>query len=180
MNSTLRLIRTGTLAALLSTSAARATVYYWDTTSTGLWATGANWSNNATSGGTTGTVPLSTDTVVFDQSSVNGAEIIQLNAPASIAGITFNNTGTTNLVSNGSAQTLTLGTGGINIAGGAGAVTLGDGTAANNVLISLSAGNQTWTNASSNAFTISDTAAPSPALRGLRLISIRWVLASFR
>jgi len=51
--------------------------YYWNTAS-GTWLTGANWSDNATSGGTTGVVPGIPDTVTFNQTSVNGAETISL------------------------------------------------------------------------------------------------------
>src|SRR4051812_31506586 len=74
---------------------AQATTYYWDTTVTGTWATGANWSTTATTGGATGIVPTVTDLAVFNQSSVNGAETVQLGAPASVGGVTFVNTGTT-------------------------------------------------------------------------------------
>ena len=38
----LHLVRAGALAALLAASSAQATVYSWDTTSTGLWAAAAS------------------------------------------------------------------------------------------------------------------------------------------
>ena len=98
-------------ASLLTSSAAHAVVYYWDTTMTGLWSDGANWSTNAAAGGPFGVVPLATDTAFFNQSSVNGPEIIQLGGATSIAGITFANTGTTQIqASAAGTQTLTVGT----------------------------------------------------------------------
>lgn len=135
-------LRMAAFAAALSCSPqlARASTYYWDTTTTGLWTTGANWSNDATSGGTTGTVPLATDTVVFNQSSINGSEIVQFSADATVGGITFSNTGTTLLQSNNTTtRTLTLGASGITVNSGAGAVTMGDTTNALNVALSQSA-----------------------------------------
>ena len=131
---------------------AQATIYYWDT-ATGTWNTGANWSTTSTSGGTTGTVPTSTDSAVFNQSSVNGAETVSLNQAQSITGITFNNTGTTLLESSSSTpETLTLGTGGITVASTAGAVTIGDPTDTLNLALS---GSQIWTNNSTaNTFTV--------------------------
>ncbi|MFA4943193.1 MAG: PEP-CTERM sorting domain-containing protein [Lentisphaeria bacterium] len=140
------------LAVGAAAPSAQAATYYWDTITTGTWETGANWSNNATSGGTTGTVPLSTDLAVFNQSSVNGAETVNLTQDESIAGITFNNTGTTLLESDSAtARALTV-SGGITMAAGAGAVTVGDATNTMNVV--LGAG-QTWTNNSTtNALTV--------------------------
>jgi len=134
-------ILAGSVAALLafqSLPEAKAASYYWDTTTTGLWATGANWSDNPASGGTTGFVPGTGDTVVFNQSSVNGNETVQLNAATSIAGMTFNNTGTTLIASDSATpRTLTLGkapgsaittvaaNNTINVAATAGPVTIG-------------------------------------------------------
>jgi len=128
-----------------------AAIYYWNTTTTGPWATGASWSDNAASGGNTGTVPGSGDTAYFNQSSVNGAETVQLSGATSITGMTFANTGTTTLLSSGGAQTLSLGTSGITINSGTGAVTLGDPTNTLNLAVS---GSQSWTNNSSNVLTI--------------------------
>ncbi len=152
------------LSSMLAPRSAAAAVYYWDTTTTGTWSTGANWSNNASSGGTTGTVPLSTDTVLFNQSSVNGNETVQLSQAQSIAGMTFANTGTTLLdSSSATTQTLTLGTSGITINSGTGAITLGNGTNQMNIAL---IGNQSWANNSSSLLTvtsnITNTANTSP------------------
>ena len=138
----------GSLLVISMVQAAQATTYWWDTF-IGSWGTGANWSD-AASGGTTGTVPLAGDSVIFNQSPVNGASTVTLDAARSIAGITFNNTGTTAITNGAGANTLTLGTGGVTIASGAGAVTL-------NSAIKLD-GNQTWSNASTtNPFLVSST-----------------------
>lgn len=141
------------LVSLSFAHAVSAAPYYWDTTS-GSWGAGANWSDNATSGGTTGAVPGALDSVFFNQSSVNGAEVITLDADRLIDGITFNNTGTTAIVPGTSGTItpgiLTVGTGGITIASGAGAVTLNTATKLG--------GNQTWINNSTiNPFTFSST-----------------------
>ncbi|MFA6959279.1 MAG: autotransporter-associated beta strand repeat-containing protein [Opitutaceae bacterium] len=131
---------------------AHAATYYWDTTTTSLWATGANWSNDAVSGGTTGTVTTSADTAVFNQSSLNGNEIVQFGADAAVDGIIFSNTGTTSLQSNSStSRTLTLGVNGITVDSAAGAVTIGDAT---NILdVAFSQPSTTFTLNGSNSLT---------------------------
>src|SRR5256885_4463041 len=84
-----------TVLSTLITPPAPATTYYWNTTTAGTWATGNNWSDDPNTAGNVGIVPLSTDTAFFNQSSVNGAEIIQFDVATAISGITFANTGTT-------------------------------------------------------------------------------------
>ena len=158
-----------TAAMLALGTSAQAYNYYWDTTTAGSWADVANWSDNPTAGGT-GTVPSPTDSAVFNQSSVNGATVVTMDNDRSILGLTFGNTGSTALTAGGTARTLTLGTGGITLASGAGPVTLGDGTAANNVLLSLTSGQQTWTNNSASNFTINNTAASFTRATGSSLI----------
>ena len=135
-------------------SSQAATTYYWTATGTNTWQTGpgTDWSTTSTSGGTTGVAPTSADSVVFNQSTVNGTEIVQLNAATAINGMTFANTGSTTLESSSSTtETLTLGTGGITVNSGAGVVTIGNATNALNIDLS---GNQSWTNGSSNVLTI--------------------------
>jgi fibronectin-binding autotransporter adhesin len=142
------------VGGLLEARHAMANVYYWDTTTTGDWSTGADWSDTATTGGTTGVVPLSTDSVVFNQSSVTGTETVTLSGATSISGITFANTGTTLLDSSTSTtQTLTLATGGITVNSGAGAVTLGNATNQMNIVLT---GNQSIINNSTNTLTITN------------------------
>lgn len=129
-----------------------AATLYWDTTSTDVWSNGADWSNNPTTGGATGSVPLSTDSAYFSQSSKYGNITVQLDGSTSIFGITFANTGTTLIDANAAGtQTLTLGTGGLTFNRGAGAVTIGHAT--NQVNITLD-GAQAWTNNSTGLFTV--------------------------
>ncbi|MCE9544995.1 MAG: autotransporter-associated beta strand repeat-containing protein [Planctomycetia bacterium] len=138
------------LGSVLS-SPAQATTYYWDTTTTGTWANGANWSLDPVTGGTTGTPPSSGDSVVFNQSSVNGNETVQLNAATSITGLTFGNTGTTLIDSDSATSRALTINGGITVNSGAGAVTIGN--AANPAPITLGAA-QSWTNNSSSLLTV--------------------------
>jgi len=140
--------------------------YYWDTTTTGLWTTGSNWSTDPT-GSPAGTVApsssITADSAVFNGSGVNGNETIQLSGNASIAGITFNNTGATLLQSTTTtaSQTITIGAGGITMAANAGNVTF-DTINKLNVTIGAS---QTWMNNNAaaslsglNSFTIGGNA----------------------
>jgi autotransporter-associated beta strand protein len=142
-------------SAWLLASHAHAATYYWNN-GNGVFQTGANWSNNAGSGGTTGTAPadsVNTDQAVFNQSSVNGNQTVQFSANWAINGITFNNTGTTTIQSDSaSSRVLTMGNGGIVINTNAGAVTLGN-SGANPLSVTLGA-NNVWTNESSALFTV--------------------------
>jgi len=134
------------ILALGSVPPALASSYYWDTTTTGLWTTGSNWSTSST-GSPAGTVApsssITADSAVFNGSSVNGNETIQLSAATSIAGITFNNTGTTTIASTTVAeQKITIGAGGITMAANAGNVTF---DTVNKAAVTIGA-NQTWLN----------------------------------
>ncbi len=150
-------LATAAIFALQFAPIAQATPYYWDSTVTGTWATGAKWSTNSTGSPAGTVVPLATDTAFFNGSGVNGAETVQLAADASIAGITFNNTGTT-LIDSSTTTThkLSIGTGGITVAATAGAVTIGN--AANLTTVALT-GNQIWTNNSGNTLSVITNAA---------------------
>ena len=143
------------LAALLASPSTPAATIYWDGTGTG-WDVAANWSTavGATTPNPTA-IPGAADVANFSISTITStAQTVNLNANQSAAGLSFlgTNTATTTLLGGGTSRTLTLGNSGINIASGAGAVTLGNGTAGNNVSITL-AGGQTWTNNSANVFT---------------------------
>ena len=147
----------GTLALAIAVcpQLAVAATLYWDTTTTGLWTDGANWSDNATSGGTTGVAPANSttaDTAVFNQSSVNGSTTVQFSASRSIAGLVFGNTGETVLLSDSTtARLLTLGAGGITVNANAGAVTLGNAASPLTLGIAL---NQSFTNNASTTLTV--------------------------
>jgi autotransporter-associated beta strand protein len=133
---------------------AQAATWWWNTITTGTWTNAALWSNAAT-GGSTGAGPANsttTDVVVFNQTSTNGAVTALLGQDQSIGGITGTNTGATTIQSSTTTlRTLTLGTSGIAVNAGAGAFTIGATGSAVNVAIS---GTQSWTNNSSNIFTV--------------------------
>ncbi|MEI6674103.1 MAG: autotransporter-associated beta strand repeat-containing protein, partial [Verrucomicrobiota bacterium] len=149
--SAYRLVRAGSrnlaiaLVSLLAVNAAQSASLYWDGIATD-WATNTNWWTTVSGTTNPATAPLATDSVVFNGTGVNGPMNVQLGAAAIITGMTFNNTGTTLIDSSSTtARTLTLGTGGITINSGAGAVTLGDATNTMNIVLN---GMQTWTVAS--------------------------------
>jgi hypothetical protein len=145
-------------AAFLLNSADAATIY-WDGThsndNTNGWNATASWST--ASGATTPdptAVPGIGDDVVFNISTVNTAQIVDLNGGGnsnsqSANSLLFRSTGTVLIQEGGDSagHTFTIGGGGLTINSGAGAVTIG-GTAANgkqNVGIIINA-NQNWAN----------------------------------
>ena len=136
---------------IISAIPLHASTYYWDTTVTGKWSTGANWSTNP-KGTPAGTVSpsssITSHTVVFNGSSINGDEIVQLDATTRIRGITFSNTGTTDIVSSpDTPRSLTIGSSGITVNSLAGAVTIGSV----DMPVPVTLGeDQAWTNHSSN------------------------------
>lgn len=110
----------------LAATPAQAATYWWNTTD-GLWTNSANWSN-AASGGTTGTVPANStaDVAIFNQTAVNGNEIISLATSSTVGSIQVNNTGSTAFQSDSAtSRTLTLGASGLVMNAGAGPVTIG-------------------------------------------------------
>ena len=140
------------LAALLCLSrpVAAANVT-WLTTGTNAWNNTAFWSGGA--------LPTSSDVAIF--SSNNGSTNPQLNTSYSLLGLVFTNTGSTGLTAQTTqTRVLSLGSSGITISGSSGAVTIGDPTLTNNLQVTLLT-SQTWTNNSSNLFTVSGTIVPT-------------------
>jgi len=162
------------LAALLALAAgAHATNYYWDTTTEDDWSNTADWSTNPSGDGGTGTAPSGiADFAFFNGSNHYGNTTVRLNGNSSIGGLTFNNTnvgGTTIRADSGTTRTLTLGTAPgsaitsvagnntINVAAGAGPVTIGTAALPVNIVLNGStnvATQQYWTNYSSNPVNI--------------------------
>ena len=148
------------IAALLAAAgvlapAARGATIFWDGATAG-WNAVANWSTSASA--TTpdpAAVPGAADIATFNISTVNAAETVSLNAAQAALGLVFSNTGTTALQGGGTNQVLTLGASGIVVNAGAGAVTIGSGTAGQNVAITLT-GAETWTNNASTLLTINN------------------------
>ncbi len=153
--SSMARIRAGILlasAAVLSTTSSQAATAYWNGTNS-TWLTSTNWAPNSDGTGT-GVVPDGTTDVVFNNTTVNGAETITLGSGTlSDNSLTFTNTGTTLLQADGIARTLNLGVGGITVNSGAGAVNLGN-TAAGRTVSLVMSGSQTFTNNSSSVLSI--------------------------
>ena len=137
--------------ALLSPQAARANTYTWNGTGT-TWASSASWTSSPSGYPTS----VSTDTASF--SGLTAAQTVNLNATQSVNAIFRRfETGSTTIQGGGTSnEILNLGSGGISIASGAGALTIGGATASNQgVTVDLN-GSQTWTNSSSHVATITN------------------------
>ncbi len=125
-----------------------ANVTWSGATSPGNWNVDTfNWSS--------GSVPTSSDIAVF--SSTNSAQIVRGNGAMSINGLVFSNSVSTaieggNAAGGGSNSSMAIGSGGITLNAGAGAVTLGNGTTPFRLAVSLVA-SQTWANNSSSTLT---------------------------
>jgi autotransporter-associated beta strand protein len=147
------------VVAAFAASPAHAATRTWSvTTGTGVWQTGANWVDASAPANDT-----STDTAYF--SSGNGTQMVQLNANASIAGLTFAQTGSTQLTSSTTTvRTLTIGSSGITVNAGAGAVLF-----ASTVSPQIS-GNQQWVNNSSSLLRFSG--AVQTATAGAQTLTI--------
>src|SRR5262249_44705667 len=127
----------------------------WDGV-TGGWDAVGNWSTDpANPTPDPLAVPGAADLAIFNISSVNGAETINLNLSQAALGLVFNNTGSTALQGGGADQALTIGASGILLNAGAGAVTIGSPTAGQGVLITLGA-SEAWTNNSSSLLAINN------------------------
>jgi autotransporter-associated beta strand protein len=114
---------------------------------------------------------VAVDTATFNLAGSSGPETIFLNGNESAASLTFSNTGATTISTGTSGgpmvnnQSLTL-TGGITINSGAGAVAIGTSVANNNVLL-IANGSQSFTNNSSSLFTIGNgTSTSAISLQG--------------
>jgi len=148
---------------------ASADLIYWNGTATpgNVWSDVNAWST------TTGAVlpppiapPGASDDVVFNIASDNSNETVRLNGAQSALSILFRSTGTTTLLGGTdgtpAADTLTLGSGGITLQAGAGAVTIGQAAAGGQVGVLLG-DSQTWTNNSASLFTVANGIARAAA-----------------
>ena len=124
-------------------TAAAGTVY-WDGTGTG-WEAAGNWSTG--SGATTPdpeTAPGAADDVVFNISTLNTAQTVQLNGDQSAKSVTNSTTGAVTVLGGGADRTLTLGSGGLARTGNA-ATVIGSPTSGQRVDLVVGA-DQTWLN----------------------------------
>ena len=134
----------------------------WDGVS-GPWGTAANWSTSPDAATPNpANAPASNDLVVFNINPVDQSTIVTLGANQATAGMIFNNTGSTTFRNNDSgttARSLTLGSAGITLQPGAGAVSFNETPATygtSNLVIDTP---QTWSNQSSSPLTIAGNSA---------------------
>src|SRR5690606_14842876 len=120
---------------LLSINAAAGADRYWNnSTADSNWVTAANWSADALGTGPTG-APAALDDVFFNINSLTAAQTVSLNSAPSLDTLNFTGTsGGVILRGGGTNRILTL-AGGINVATGAGAVTIGGGTNQNVAIV---------------------------------------------
>ena len=131
--------------SLLASAPVQADVYW---TGGGTWKSTGDW--NTAADGVSGTyrLPVAGDMAIFSATNVLYDQVTTLDVAFSVLGLTFQNTGYAVTIGPDypSVNTLTLGTSGITMNSGAGAVTIGDALALS--------GGQTWTNNSSNFLAI--------------------------
>ncbi len=133
---------------------------YWNASSTN-WQSLSAWSLYSSSlNPTLSTLPGIYDTPVFNMTLSNAVnQALNLNGNVSVAGLVFNNSGTTALTGGGTGgYSLMTGANGITLNPGAGAVTIG-GPGANQTVTNLLSSNQTWANNSTGTLTVSNVLA---------------------
>jgi fibronectin-binding autotransporter adhesin len=155
-----------TLSSILAVSAAPASAaVYWDGTGT-TWNDVASWSTSAI-GDTPdpATIPGSGDDVVFGASTVVANQTLSLGAHQSAASIEFNNTAglTYGMNAGGANRTLTIGSGGISVAAGAGSITIGSSSPGQNISVRV-AEDQTWTSNSSTTIRMRNNSAAADSV----------------
>jgi fibronectin-binding autotransporter adhesin len=146
---------------------------YWDLNGSGPWATLGNW-NTASDGSGVNPVaaPGSTDVAYFNISTLNAATTATLAANLSVQGMVFNNTGTTAINTDAVAnRIITLGTSGLTLNAGAGAVTFGSDNANQRISFTLG-GSQSWTNNSSNTVLLINITGASGINLGSNILTI--------
>jgi autotransporter-associated beta strand protein len=128
---------------------------FWDNSggTANDWGSVPNWSTVVGGGTNPAALPGTGDVAVFSATSLATAQTVNLNADRSVGGLRFTSSFTHALLGGGTNRALTLGTSGITVNSGAGAVTIGSVTAGQQVAVTLG-GAQTWANNSSNLLTV--------------------------
>lgn len=151
------------LAAIVLSSARGATPISW-TGGNGNWQDGAKWS--------LGVEATIAHDVTLNSAGVNGDQTILLNGVRFANSITSVNTGSTTILSGGSAQTIAVGTGGITLASGSGALTIGSGDG-NGVRTRLTGGSVfTFDNQSTSLLWLRNTLAPADSVEGAVTLNV--------
>jgi fibronectin-binding autotransporter adhesin len=175
------------VASLMAASHSFAAILYWDSngntagygTTNGIWGTSTFWStSNAGTGATANTTITAADDINFGLSTLPYSGTVTLNGDKTARTISLAGASTVSMIGNGTARTIALGTGGLSMSNSS-ALTLGDGTAANNLLLNLGSLSHTWTNASSGNLTINNTSATFSRSTGATLLFNRTGTGNF-
>lgn len=143
----------------------RAETIFWNGSGT-AWTTATSWSTSAdTPTPNPLVVPGITDDAVFNITSVNAAQAITLGANQVAKSLIFNNTGTTTFTGGGTNRELTVGSGGITLNPGAGAVVIGSTTSGQNTFARFGE-TQALVNNSAGQLRFANSAAASTDLAG--------------
>ncbi|MFM7245271.1 MAG: beta strand repeat-containing protein [Planctomycetaceae bacterium] len=166
----------GVVLVALVASSAEAVTYYWAGATNASMGTAGNWSTSPSTV-TGGVVPSATDDTIFNIDANNASSLsVSLGAANRTAqSQTFKSTGATTFIrsSSGTSSTtanLTIGTGGITVNAGAGAVTYG---ATDQRPLVRMAGSFAITNNSSSAVNFLETFEPGSSLTGLVTLTIQ-------
>jgi fibronectin-binding autotransporter adhesin len=144
---------------------------WWSGATDSNWANAGNWSSSSVSHIPSSSVPGAADNAYFSTQTVTGDVAFSLGANISARSLNFQSAGATSFVGSGTSRILTIGGSGvditpttstIDIASGAGPVTIGIGNDINGISTRIQA-SQTWTNNSSNLFTVHNSIQPSVA-----------------
>lgn len=151
-------MKTSTILTLtvISTGTLHAADKYWDRgAATNNWVTVGNWDTTSAGGGANpSTAPGASDTAIFNVTALATAQTITMDRNISVGGMVFRNTSTTAVNTDGALdRAMTIGTSGITINSGAGAVTFGS-TATRQKVSFVLGGAQTWQNNSSNTLAL--------------------------
>lgn len=151
------------LAAIVLSSARGATPISWNG-GNGNWQDGTKWS--------LGVEATIAHDVTLNSTGVNGDQTILLNGIRNANSITSVNTGSTTILSGGSAQSIVVGTGGITLASGSGALTIGSGDGSG-VRTRLTGGTVfTFDNQSTSLLWLRNTLAPADSLGGTVTLNV--------
>lgn len=142
---------------------------YWSG-SDSSWNVAGNWSTDPNSHVASATLPGAGDDVFFNVATLTADQLILMNANRTVNSLIFNSAGTTSIQGGGGSRNMNVGTGGILINAGAGAVTFGSTTTGFGVGMRI-AESQTWTSNSSNLFTVTNS-IQTTAASGSQVLTI--------
>ncbi len=150
------------LLITLSTGSFAANLY-WDATTSQSWGVATNWSTDPLAATPNpAAAPGAGDVAIFNAATLTGDQTVNLGAARAVTGLSFTATSgpTTFISGTGGATNIVIGSGGIVMEAGAGAVTFGNGTAVGGVPVRFSA-SQTWTNNSGSTLSALNTVGAS-------------------